>query len=348
MTFRFARSLALLCCALWALPCQAVQRDVPAGTLIRASQRIPDLENRPINYHVERLAGDEQVPILIVIDGSGCAGVLRPGFASLYRPSVDSPYRYAKLTVDKPGIDPEATDSRDCPPEFHERRSLDSAVQDHLRVLQHLRGNASWWDGRVYVWGWSEGGDIGARLVAYYPDVERAVLGAMGGGLTMAQHIEDFWDCAEDRVDDREACLADVREMLEDLRLRPVPVSENGGDSNLLWRSRMFTDMAALLRYGETPVLVTQGALDRDHTPVQSARLLVTRLRDYRRGNVAYCEVPDMGHGTGSLEVERALEYEDALLAWLFDPAGAEAALAVFCDPEPPLGDVAPPVSPAT
>ncbi len=313
--------------------------------MLQQSTQIPDLENRPIDYHVERLADESNLPILIVLDGSGCAGVRRPGFSSLYRPRADSAFRYAKLTVDKPGIDPDATDPRDCPPEFHERRSLDRAVLDHLRVLQHLRGHAPWWNGRVYVWGWSEGGDVGARLVAYYPGVERAVLGAMGGGMTMAQHIEDFWDCAADRVEDREACLLDVREMLADLRLRPVPVSENGGDSNLLWRSRMFTDLAALLRYGDTPIMVTQGALDRDHTPVESARLLITRLKEYGRDNISYCEVPDMEHGTGSREVPRAIAYEEALLAWLFDPVIGDAALARFCDPDPPLDEVAPPAA---
>lgn len=318
--------------------------------LLETSHRILDIENRPIDYHVQRLDNAEDVPLLIVIDGSGCAGVLRPGFNRLFRPEPDMPYSYARLVVDKGGIDPNSTDRDNCPEHYHQRRSVDRAVLDHLRVLQHLSGNADWWNGKVFIYGWSEGGDIGARLTAYYPGVSRAVLGAMGGGLTMAQHFEDYWDCAADRVDDRDACLADLHGMFEDTRRNPTWVTEQG-DSNMLWRSRLWADLATLLRYGDTPILVIQGALDRDSTPVQSGRVLINRLVEYGRQSVVYCEVADMEHGFGSLDARRALAFERGLLDWLLTeemPGGIDEVplnqpLERNCDPDPPFEDVFPP-----
>ncbi|APE29097.1 alpha/beta hydrolase family protein [Aurantiacibacter gangjinensis] len=320
--------------------------------LLQTSHRIPDLESRPIDYHLQRLEGVTDIPLLIVIDGSGCVGVLRSGFDRLYRPEPDMPYTYARLSVDKGGIDPHAGRDAQCTDEYHQRRTIDRAVLDHMRVLQHLRETADWWNGEIYIYGWSEGGDIGARLTAYYPGISRSVLGAMGGGLTMAQHFEDFWDCAADRVTDREACLESVHDMFQDTRDHPVPYTEQG-DSNMLWRSRMWADLAQMLRYDNTPVLVVQGALDRDHTPVQSARVLINRLGEYGRANIAYCEVPDMEHGFGSLPVERALPFERGLLDWLFlderpgglDGEGWNALMQPNCDPDPPLHDVAPPTA---
>lgn len=325
--------------ALLAAPAFADER-----ALLQETVQILDIENKPVLYHVERFPVASPVPILLVIDGSGCRGALRPGFASLFRPAADTPFAYAKITLTKPGVDPHSTEMRVCGENHKLRYSIDSFVIDHLRVLQHLKGNADWWDGRVFIWGWSEGGDIGARLTAYYPSVERSVLGAQGGGYTMAQHFEDFWDCAADRTSDREACLVDVREMFEDLIQNPVPSSDKG-DTNLLWRSRMFADLATLLAYGDTPILIVNGELDRDSTPVESARLLVTKLSDAGRKNTRYCEVEGMGHGQGSISAEAGIALENATLHWLFDGSEANAMLNASCKSNPPLNKVAPPTA---
>lgn len=303
---------------------------------------ILDLENEPITYHIHRYDADRKQPILLIIDGSGCRGQLRRGFGDLYQPPADRSLIYARVTVEKPGVEPTSRELTDCSAEFRQRHSIDNWVRDILRTLQHLRATADWWDGRIYIYGWSDGGDVGARVMSYYPDVERAVLGAQGGGYTMAQHFEDFWDCAADRTTDREACLADVRAMFQDLRDNPVPRADKG-DTNLLWRSRMFADLATLLEYGDTPLLVVHGALDRDHTPVESARLLVSRLQDAGRANLTYCEVPFMEHGHGSFDDKQASMFEKALLSWLFAQENAGALLEPFCDPSPDLAATAPP-----
>lgn len=306
---------------------------------------IADIENRPITFHLERLDQNQLMPILLVIDGSGCRGALRKGFASLFRPTPDLPMRYAKLTLTKPGIDPTSEELTGCSEEYRERYSIDRGVLDHLRVLQHLR-SASWWNGELYVWGWSDGGDIGARLISYYPNVERAALGAQGGGYTMAQHMEDFWTCAADRQppDRREACLKSVREWFAEVRERPLG-SLGDGESNKLWRSRLFVDLVPLLADDSTPLLVIHGAKDRDSTPVESARLLVARLRERERQNLRYCEVPDMAHGYTNDQATRRDQLERATLHWLFDEDDAETLLAESCDPDPPLEQVAPPTA---
>ena len=311
--------------------------------LLQDTHVINDIENRPITFHIERFETGGPRPIILVIDGSGCKGALRKGFASLLRPAAGRFANYAKLTLTKPGIDPQATDQNGCSQEYRERYSIDRAVLDHLRVLQHLK-SAEWWDGRLLVWGWSDGGDIGARLISYYPNVERAMLGAQGGGYTMAQHMEDFWQCPADRVaaEKREQCLEEIRGWFDEVRERPL-ASEGRRESHQLWRSRLFADLVPLLADDTTPLLVMHGAKDRDNTPVESARLLVTRLKERGRENLRYCEIPGMAHGMASLGREAAIELEQATLAWLLDDRSAEAVFEKHCDPDPPLDKIAPP-----
>ncbi|MEM6475863.1 MAG: prolyl oligopeptidase family serine peptidase [Pseudomonadota bacterium] len=311
--------------------------------LLQDTHVIKDIENRPITFHTERFDTVRSGPILLVIDGSGCGGALREGFSSLLRPAYGRFANYAKLTLTKPGIDPQSASRKACTQEYRERYSLDSAVLDHLRVLQHLR-SAEWWDGRLFVWGWSDGGDIGARLISYYPNVERAMLGAQGGGYTMAQHMEDFWECPKDRVapEKRQECLEDIRGWFEEVRERPL-ASEGRQESHKLWRSRLFADLVPLLADDTTPLLIMHGAKDRDNTPVESARLLITRLKEQGHENLRYCEIPEMAHGMSSLGREAANELEQATLAWLFDDPSAENVFEKHCDPDPPLDQIAPP-----
>lgn len=313
---------------------------------VNETKVIPDIENRPITFHIERFDLATKVSILLVIDGSGCRGALRSGFASLFRPQYGKLAGYAKLTLTKPGIDPHATDAKNCSDEYRERYSIDSAVTDHLRVLQHLKARADWWDGKLYVYGWSDGGDIGARLISYYPNVERALLGAQGGGYTMAQHVEDFWDCAVDRnsAEQRQTCLAEMRGWFQQLREKPVS-SLGKGESNKLWRSRIFADLAPILTDSTTPLLVMHGAKDRDNTPVESARLLITRLREAGRENLTYCEIPFMAHHGGDFTKDQYILFSRAKLHWLFDQPDAQDLLDQFCDPDPPLDKVAPPTA---
>lgn len=301
-----------------------------AESVHRTTYEIPNLENDLVRLHVHRPHSSDRLPIVLVIDGSGCGGQLRPDFVSLLQPSSNQPIPFARLAVDKPGVDPFAQSDASCSQEYRERHSLDNWVFDHLRALQFLREKADWWNRQLYIFGWSEGGDVGARLTAYYPGVVKAVLGGVGGGYTMAETIKLFQDCAPDRTADREACVKEIDEWLADVRSRPL-ASVGRGDSYKLWRSRLFADLGTLLLFGDTSLLIVHGGLDRDSVPVQSARRLIARLSRSKRASITYCEIPTMGHGTGSLEPELAQKVDQALADFLFASARWETARKDLC-----------------
>ena len=313
MTRRGLRALlALACLAAPLAPAPAAGR-----TLLHEDRTVAAVDERPIRFYLDRPDIAEKMPLLVVVDGSGCSGQLRPSSWGNYAPTGEDAVPYARLMVEKPGVGPTDVRPGDCPDAFNRDYTIDNRVTDHLRVLQHIANDAPWWDGRVLLWGWSDGGDVAARLVTYRPDIERAVLGAMGGGLTMAEHFEDIWVCPEATTPDRAACLADLRADFARIEDNPSGAQMWNGESYATWASRFRARLSAPLSDNRVPILIVHGELDQENTPVESARKLVADLRASGNEAFTYWEIAGMGHGWNDLPPARQVAIHRAMLDWL-------------------------------
>lgn len=283
---------------------------------------IATVEGRDLRFFLDRPQTGEPAPLLLMVDGSSCVGQLRPGWRDLYRPGPGQPEPYARLMVEKPGVEPEAGHGAECSQDYLRDYSMDERVFDHLRVLQHLNATAHWWNGELLIWGWSDGGDIASQLVAYYPNVTRAVLGAMGGGYTMAEHFENFWICAADQLPDeaeRAACVEDLRALFQDMTDNPTWTQTWSGSDNTwrVWATRLNSRIVHVLKDNTTPILIVHGADDYDATPVESARVLVDSLEAAGNTSFEYWQIPCMGHGWSSLPPRQRRGVEAGMLDWL-------------------------------
>lgn len=324
--------------AIWFLAAACITLFAQSGMardILHEDLTIKGVSERPIRFYVDRPATDEKVPLLIMVDGSGCVGQMRKSLWDNYAPGPSDATPYARLMVEKPGVEPTASDfGADCSEAFLRSYSIDNRVFDHLRVLQHLAARAAWWNGEIYVWGWSDGGDIAAQLVIYRPDIKRAVLGAMGGGLTMAEHFEDYFACAPDRTSDRAACLAELGEQFQRMEDNPTWRETWSGKDNsfMVWSTRLRSRLSAPLADSKVPILIVHGELDRDGTPVESARKLVEDLRESGNRAFTYWEVAGMEHGWGNLPEDRQVALHTAIFDWLLagtvDPATQRVAVA--------------------
>ncbi|MDP5211093.1 S9 family peptidase, partial [Microbulbifer sp. 2205BS26-8] len=223
-----------------------------------------------------------KVPIVLFVDGSGCYSARRESLQSFWK--LPEWTQAALLIVDKPGMKPGMGVPKACPDEFANYYSVDQRVFDHLRAIQYLRKNAAWWNGEIRLFGWSDGGAMGAHIAAYTPEVVRAVLGGMGGAIPMSQQFEDFIICAEDRLQESQSkqdCVQKLRVQFQEIRDNPTSKKTWSGDHNTYkaWSTRLDQMEYYLMRELTIPFLVVHGELDRDGTPVQSARLLVDWLR---------------------------------------------------------------------
>jgi dienelactone hydrolase len=283
------------------------------------SVTIRTVYDQPLTYYVDRPSSG-RVPVLLVIDGSSCVGQLRPKSREFWRPPVPDIPVFARVMVEKAGVDPEADHGSACSDEFLKRYSIDARVSDHLRVLQHLRRHADWWNGELYVFGWSDGGDIGGRLLSAYPGVERAVLGGMGGGTTMREHFRDLWVCPEG-TEDRPACVEGLEKQFETMIDNPTWKRTWSGQDNSwrVWATRLDARLSILLADDRTPKLIVHGSEDFENTPVTSARRLVADLDEAGSTAHTYWEVPGMAHGWDDLPGDKADALERAMLDWLLN-----------------------------
>ena len=319
--------LALRCVATMAFVLLATlssanaQQKLYDDYLYEETRSVAAVDERPITFYLDRPTAGPKVPILLIVDGSGCVGQLRERGRTFWRPGPGLPVRYARLQVEKPGVDPSAdfSDTLECSDDFNRNYSITNRVFDHLRVLQHLEANAEWWDGRVYLFGWSDGGDIGAQLLAYRPTITRAVLGAMGGGLTMAEHFEDIWVCPPETTADRVGCLADLRADFKRIADDPSRVEKWNGESRFTWDSRLRSRLIPLLADNRVPLLIVHGENDLENTPVASARALIEGLTAAGNPHFTYWEIEGMAHGWGSLPPAERATVRIGSFLWLFD-----------------------------
>lgn len=296
---------------------------------------IQTLNENELTYILDRPLDGLKHPVLLVVDGSGCLGWRHTGLNKLFRANPSDTYKYAKVIVEKRGVKPDSNDSTACSNEFLKHYSIDQRVFDHMRALQHLSKHSEWWNGELYIWGWSDGGDIAAQLTSYYPNVTKAVLGAMGGGYTMEEHFKNYWICAPDNFSgenakqDRLKCLDDLSIQFDNMADNPTWQKTWSGQDNSwkVWSTRLFSRLSHILKDSTTPVLIVHGAEDFDSTPVDSARKLVKELQDAGNESYTYWEIPNMQHSMSSLSKEKNPVLEKAMLEWLFSNSSEKQSI---------------------
>jgi len=281
---------------------------------------IPREDGSDLSLLVERPSAESGFPIILFIDGSGCGGATRDEFRTFTRLPEWLNGSVATLVVEKPGVAATA-DGSQCSETFAKYYSVDRRVIDHLRALQYLRRHAPWWNGEVYVLGWSEGASIGVSVSAYTPEVKRAVFGGLGGGISMARQFEDYMICSPDRTESREECIVNLRERFDEIRSNPSPEETWMGADNSyrVWATRLDGVEFNLISDFSIPILIVHGSEDRDSVPVEAARELVRLLEADEEVDFEYWEIPEMGHGLDSLDEERGELLRLAMLNWLFE-----------------------------
>lgn len=304
------------------------QRVEAADSFEDASLSIARVDGSKIRVDIVRPSVKGQIPILMAIGGSICMPTRTSEQIERLSPKVSQKGDYALVIVETPGptIPKQSADGSYeigpafiCSDAFKKHYSIDERAMDHLRAIQYLRRHAPWWNGKLFIWGYSDGGRIGSRVAAYSPETVRVMLGGFGGGVPMAREFEDFHICSPTKLTDRADCLSKVRAQFDAIRLNPTSTETWNGDSNTYkaWSSRIDAVEAHLLIDLSVPLLLIHGTEDKS-VPVSSARALAKDLATSGGPPFEYREVEGMGHGLGiGLPTEQSDKLQASILDWL-------------------------------
>ena len=230
--YRFLVAVALVLSAWLSSSAQAESGGLVNGQPFREYSTVDKLTRNITFYVSEPQAPDENVPLVVYVQGTGCTShFLRrdrrvfTGVQSLVHKTFRGRARVA--IVEKPGVEPfddqgERSMQEFCRPEFFYEHTLDrwsEAIAAAIRSAQTLPGID---DSSTLVVGASEGGMVAIRVSSILPNVTHAASLAGGGpnhmyvaaefvrrrGLDPEQLVYDCWqDVQTDPQSTTKFCL---------------------------------------------------------------------------------------------------------------------------------------------
>nr|WP_314258760.1 hypothetical protein [uncultured Devosia sp.] len=259
--------------AAWGLVCLVV---TGAGAQQVAVNRA---DGSVIDYRLDVPASETELPLVIVAQGSGCDGA-RQG-ASM-QAAVSAFALLPVLTVEKYGVASD-DDGAECTAEFLANSTMSQRVADYRAVLARL-DTVSWWDGRVILFGGSEGGLVMARL-AREVKADAAVLLSTAPGVTFDRIV------LANVPDEGQQTMA---ALFERALAEPDSLEMFSGYPFRFWADAMqmrpLDDMLAT----DTKFLVIHGG--QDGVPVDYSRLAADRYAAEQRCELTYWEFPALDH----------------------------------------------------
>lgn len=295
----FFSAIGLMLMAFVASSSQPVRATVQTLSVQRA-------DDSYITAYVERDHLPEKQSVLLLLQGSICESVA-PGAGD--RMAFDEPAGMARLDIEKYAISASQHGSEEhaCPDDYLRHNSIDQRVIDVLTVVASLRGNAAWWDGRIYLMGTSEGATVAAMVGPLLAETRGIVLVNGSIGRPFREGWSDAMATSVAAAGGDAAAQAAVRDEATatwiKARRNPSADEQAFGNGNTLkwWSSIIDLRPSNLLALVDTPILLLQADHD-EMTPASSARAVAARFRAAGKTNLDYVELKGLSHGLRTLD----------------------------------------------
>ena len=187
-------------------------------------------------------------------------------------------------------------------------------MSDYRAVVDAVKAEP-WWNGKLVLFGGSEGGAV-VQILAAVVNADAAVIFSSATGVP-------FRDAFVQVVPPEMA--ADAPAQLAKARANRLSAETWGGNSYRWWADIADRPLWEDALKAKGALLVVQGVRDRSN-PVSSARAFRDRFEARRRTNLTYWEYPDYDHqmvdGAGSSHLSEVLA---RISHWLDLKLGAEA-----------------------
>ena len=293
LKFRVLKRLQLRCviiCSflfavtLFVLPAAAEKQNVihrPDGSII--------------NWYLSHPVNTNKSGIVVLAQGSGCQSVATSQNIKLAR-SVFS--EFTVLTVDKYGVaagdNPPDSSVTNCSKTFYAHNTMTQRVDDYLQILEVLR-KLPWWNGKLALFGGSEGGDVVARLAAA-TKTDAVILLSTGGGTTFGELVRQSIHEEMLRNSVPKEHWPQVETAFAEARKNPLSSEIWAGSSYRFWADAIDRRPADDMLRSDAAFLLIQGGGDTS-APVSTARATLDLFAKAQRCNLTYWELAGYSHG---------------------------------------------------
>lgn len=227
----------------------------------------------------------ERVGLIVIAQGSGCAAAMQSGSMQQARVAFGN---FAALTVEKYGVrrgDNPTDDHMDCSQAFREHHTVSQRVADYRQIIDSLR-DAPWWNGKLVLFGGSEGG-IAMAMLAPEVQADAGILISTGGGVPFGQMVrqsipQEGWPT--------------VDATFEKARQNPNSTELWAGQSLRFWADVIDRRASDYMLRADTSFLLIQGGRDASGA-VNVARAVSDQFSEAGRCNLTYWELPGLDHG---------------------------------------------------
>lgn len=233
--------------------------------------------------------------IILVLGGSETTSITR--FMSI----VDKPWckksNCVVLAIEKPGISADSYNQK----EYFKYNSLTQRADDCLMVLDHIRNNEPNWNGKLIIFGVSEGATLAAYITPLIPEVAATIILSGGCGMSLRNEILILLEKeASGGLNDffKKICnKAAVNFVLSASHLFPNSTLTGIGETNTLkwWHSIADYNPLHTLENVSTPLYVAHGT-DDINTPIESSEKLVQHFESLGKRNLLYRRYDGFDH----------------------------------------------------
>lgn len=281
----------------------AFQLGVSAEPLLKVSKR-PD--GSALYWALEQPSTNGKYGLFLIAQGSGCLPAVKN---TTIQQAKELAAGYAVLMVEKYGVshsDSPEEQFKDCSKEYVANHTVEQRAVDVEQIIDELRG-ADWWNGKLVIFGGSEGGDLVARLAPRLnPDA--AVVFSSGLGKSFPQVLKSL-------VPPHVAKEVDAK--LAYARANPKSAEIWGGNSMRWWADVVDRVPVNDLLKSHAPVLLIQGTEDKS-APVSSGRAARDAYASAGRCELTYWEYPGYDHYMTDMDgVNHRGEVFERIAGWI-------------------------------
>lgn len=251
------------------------------ATSLHGTMTRPDGVN--IDWYLDRQAQSAHQGILVIAQGSGCGSVRSNRNVEAAKSLLPD---FAVITVEKYGVSPGDVPKgpEDCSKLFFAHHTVTQRVSDYRAVIDQVKA-MSWWNGKLVLFGGSEGGAV-VQILAAEVNADAAVIFSSATGI-------HFRDAFIQVLPPEMAAQAPAE--LEKARRNPLSAEVWGGNSYRWWADIIDRPLWEDALKARGALLVVQGRRDRSN-PVSSARAFRDIFAARHQCNLTYWEYEDYDH----------------------------------------------------